>query len=128
MWLFGIITVAEQEFTERVRRGWPDESWAALLSPQRLEKARQLRGERERRKDYCELVECLQLSDKIDILMTEPTEMTILGVPTTSAAKRLIKQLESLRNSLAHAQAFVDQDWPQIVRLARRAQQLLQGV
>jgi hypothetical protein len=34
MWLFGIITVAELEFTERVRQKWPDESWTSLLSAQ----------------------------------------------------------------------------------------------
>jgi hypothetical protein len=127
MWLFGIITVAEQEFTERVRRRWPEESWRGLVSAQRLERAQELRAERERRKDYCELVECLQLGDKIGILMSEPAELAILEIPTASAAKRVSKQIESLRNSLAHAQAFMDQDWPQIVRLARRAQQVLQG-
>jgi hypothetical protein len=127
MWLFGIITVVEIEFTERVRRRWPEDAWTGLVSAQRLEKARQLRAERERRKDYCELVECLQLSDKIDILMSEPAELAILGIPTANAAKRVSKQIESLRNSLAHAQGFVDQDWSQVVRLARRAQQLLQG-
>jgi hypothetical protein len=127
MWLFGLITVAEQEFTERVRRRWPEESWTGLVSPQRLEKARELCAERQRRKDYCELVECLQLGDKIGILMSEPAELAILDIPTASAAKRVSRQIESLRNSLAHAQAIGDQDWPQIVRLARRAQQLVQG-
>lgn len=127
MWLFGIITVVEIEVTERVRRHWPENAWVGLVSAQRLEKARQLRAERERRKDSCELVECLQLSDKMDILMSEPAELAILGIPTANAAKRVSKQIESLRNSLAHAQSFVDQDWSQIVRLARRALQLLQG-
>jgi hypothetical protein len=98
------------------------------VSAQRLEKARELRAERERRKDYCELVECLQLGDKIGILMSEPGELAMLDIPTASAAKRVSKQIESLRNSLAHAQAIGDQDWPQIVRLARRAHQLVQGL
>jgi hypothetical protein len=53
--------------------------------------------------------------------------LAILGIPTASAAKRVNKQMESLRNCLAHAQGFADQDWPQIVRLARRARQLLRG-
>jgi hypothetical protein len=127
MWLFGIITVADQEFTERVRRRWPDESWGRLISEPRLEKATQLRGERERRKDYCELVDCLQMADKIDILTSEPEELAILGIGSGSAAKRVGKQIESLRNRLAHAQGFVEQDWPQIVRLARRVQDIFQG-
>jgi HD domain len=127
MWLFGIITVVEIEFTERVRRHWPEDAWTGLVSAQRLEKATQLRAERHRRKDYCELVECLQLGDKIDILISEPAGLAILGIPTANAAKRVSKQIESLRNSLAHAQGFVDQDWSQIVRLARRVQDIFQG-
>ncbi len=125
MWLFGIITVAELEFTERLRRRWPDESWTRLLSEQRIEKARQLRAERERRKENCQLLDCLQIGDKMEILISNPEELARLDIPTPSAAKRTSKQIESLRNSLAHGQGFVDQDWPQIVRLARRIEQIL---
>ena len=125
MWLFGIITVAELEFTERVRRKWPDESWVGLLSPQRLEKARQLCVERERRREDCALLDCLQLRDKMDILISDPEELARLGIGTVGAAKRASKQVESLRNSLAHAQGIDDHDWPQIVRLARHVEQIL---
>jgi hypothetical protein len=100
MWLFGIITVAELEFTERVRQKWSDESWIGLLSQQRLEKARQLCVERERQKENCELLDCLQLSDKMEILISDPEELARLGIRTPSAAKRAGKQIESLRNSL----------------------------
>ena len=124
MWLFGILTVAELEFTERIRGKWPDASWSSLLSPQRIDKARQLLAERERRKEKCELIDCLQLADKIEILLSDASELGALGVVTPSAARRVGKQFESLRNSLAHAQRFVEQDWPQIVRLARRVHQL----
>ena len=127
MWLFGIITVAELEFTERVRQKWPDESWTGLLSQQRLEKARRLHSERERRKENCDLLDCLQLGDKMEILISDPDELARLGIHSPSAAKRAGTQIESLRNSLAHAQGLNDDDWPQIVRLARRVEQLLHG-
>jgi hypothetical protein len=128
MWLFGIITIAELEFTQRVRQQWPGESWAGLLSQSRLEKAKHLRAERERRKERCELLDCLQLCDKVEILVTEPEELARLGMHTPSAAKRAGKQLESLRNSLAHAQPFAVQDWPQVVRLGRHVEHILQDV
>jgi hypothetical protein len=128
MWLFGILTVAEQEFTERVRQKWPDESWTGLLSQQRLEKARALRADRERRKESCELLDCLQLGDKIAILISDPEQLSRLGIRTPSAAKRASKQIESLRNSLAHAQPLVKDDWPQIVRLARHMEEILRDL
>jgi len=124
MWLFGILTVAELEFTERIRTRWPEASWSGLLSPQRTDKARQLLAERERRKEKCELIDCLQLADKIEILLSDASELEALGVLTPSAARRLGKQFESLRNNLAHSQKLVEEDWPQIVRLARRVHQL----
>jgi hypothetical protein len=125
MWLFGIITVAELECTERIRQGWPNDSWAWLLSEQRLDRAKRLYAERERRKETCELLDCLQLSDKMEILMSDTSELAILGIASASAAQKASKQIESLRNKVAHAQSFIGNDWPQIVRLSRRIHQVL---
>jgi hypothetical protein len=92
MWLFGIITVAEMEFTERVRQKWPDESWTGLLSQQRLENARRLHSERERRKENCDLLDCLQLGDKMQILTSNPDELARLAytllVPPNELARK----------------------------------------
>jgi hypothetical protein len=124
MWLFGILTVAELEFTERIRKKWPDDAWIGLLAQQRVERAKRLRTERERRKEKCQLLDCLHLSDKIEILISDPSELAALGIPSASAARRASDQIESLRNSLAHARDFVEKDWPQVVRLARRIHQV----
>ena len=129
MWLFGIITVVEREATERIRRKWADDSWAGALSEQRLGKAKELHGERVRRKDNCELVDCLQLSDKITILMSDESELqAALGFSSVSGAQKIGKQIESLRNKLAHSQDFIEQDWPQVVRLARRIHHILEEI
>jgi hypothetical protein len=36
-----------------------------------------------------------------------------------------MRDLESLRNNLAHAQDIVTHDWPQIARLAARVEELM---
>jgi hypothetical protein len=120
MWLFGIITVAELEFTERLRQRFPDDAWTNLLTAERVEKARELYAERMRRNQKCQLIDCIQFSDKMQILASDPSELAAFDIPTSSAARRVIKQIEGLRNSLAHSQGFVEQDWPQVVMLARR--------
>jgi hypothetical protein len=125
MWLFGIITVVEQEATERIRQKWPDGSWTQRLTEQRVAKAEELHAERMRRKDNCQLVDCLQLSDKVAILMSSDSALAALGFSSASGAQKAGQQIESLRNKLAHSQDFVDQDWPQVVRLARRIHQIL---
>jgi hypothetical protein len=52
--------------------------------------------------------------------VAEAVQLAAFGFETKGAAHRVIKELESLRNNLSHAQDIVARDWPQIVRLARR--------
>jgi hypothetical protein len=123
MWLFGIITLLELEMLQRIRALWPDGGWTRLVSAGRLDKAQALLHERRRRGQHVDLADCLQLSDKARILMENEEQRAAFGLLTKGAARRVIKDLESLRNNLAHAQDIVTHDWPQIARLARRVQE-----
>lgn len=119
MWLFGVLTMIEMELTERIRTLWPDDSWITLISEKRLELARNLHAERSRRQQYCELLDCLQLSDKGKILISDPEQVKTLDFPSQGAAKKVLKDIESLRNNLAHGQSVVVHDWAQILRFTR---------
>ena len=101
---------------------FPGERWTALVSPARLARARELQAERERRDQGCDLVDCLQLGDKAQVLLTDPHQLEELGFSSRKAAKKVVKELESLRNNLAHAQDIVTHDWPQIARMTRNLQ------
>jgi hypothetical protein len=46
--------------------------------------------------------------------------MERISMKSKKVAKRTIKDLESQRDHLAHAQDIVQPDWPQIVRLSMR--------
>lgn len=120
MWLFGIITFVEMEFTQMIREYYPDESWRSMLTEKRLSKALELQQERQRRNQHCDLIDCLQLSDKGQIIIQNPEFLELLDIGSKSAAKRVARELESLRNNLAHAQDIVTHDWAQIVRLSYR--------
>jgi hypothetical protein len=122
MWLFGIITLLEMYFLEKIKMLWPDGSWVKLLTPRRLAAADEVRTERLRRDQPCQLIDCLQLADKGEILLQNPSQLAAFGFETRGAAKRVMKDIQSLRNNLAHAQDIVVHDWPQIVRLARRVE------
>lgn len=43
-----------------------------------------------------------------------------MGFDSAKQAKKVIKEFESLRNHLAHAQDIVAHDWAQIARLVGR--------
>jgi hypothetical protein len=123
MWLFGIVTMIEMGLVQMIKDQYPQQSWHSLVSEGRLGKAKQIQAERQRRNQYCELIDCLQLSDKGQILMESESAMKRLGFETKSVAKRSVKALESLRNHLAHAQDIVSHDWAQIARLSQRMEE-----
>jgi len=127
MWLFGIVTMVEMGVVQLVNERFPDAAWQAVVSAGRLQKARDIQAERQRRNQYCELIDCLQLSDKAQILINDEESLERLGFDTKSAAKRSVKELESLRNHLAHAQDIVMHDWAQIARLTRRMEEITRG-
>ncbi|MFQ5642594.1 MAG: HD domain-containing protein [Thiogranum sp.] len=124
MWLFGIVTMVEMGIVQLIQERFPDEAWQTVVSEGRLEKAREIQGERQRRNQHCELIDCLQLSDKAQILINDEASLERLGFESKSAAKRSVKELESLRNHLAHAQDIVMHDWAQIARLTRRMEEI----
>ncbi|MET0068063.1 MAG: HD domain-containing protein [Candidatus Thiodiazotropha sp.] len=125
MWLFGMITIIEMNITENVKKFYPDDDWQGLVRSKRLESALQLQQERERRAQQCELLDCLQFSDKAQILIGNDTALQRLGFATRRSAKKVISDLESLRNNLAHSQDIVAHDWPQIARMTRRIEALV---
>lgn len=125
MWLFGIITFIEMEFMNIIEERYPKESWHPFVSEGRLQKAVEMKEERSRRNQECKLLECLQLSDKGQILIQDDDIIQQLGMESRRNARKLIRELESLRNNLAHAQDIVTYDWAPIVRLSYRLEDTL---
>lgn len=125
MWLFGIVTIIEMYLTTRIRNLHGHEGWQSLLSKSRREKAMSFYNERKRRNQSCDLLDCLQLSDKLQLLLQDEELLGNLGFETKRQAKATAKELESLRNNLAHAQDIVAHDWGQIARLARNVENIL---
>jgi hypothetical protein len=128
MWLFGIVTLTELELTERIRAAWPDGGWKSVVSDGRLKKAEALMASRQKKGIETDLVDCLQLSDKAQILIEDEDTLAKFGFKTKRSAKRVIKELESLRNHLAHAQDIVTHDWAQIVRMVHRIEEIAGGL
>jgi len=120
MWLFGLVTMIETTLMKLIDKFYPDETWKDVLSSGRLMKAEEIQGERKRRNIQSELSDCLQLSDKASILITSKKVLEFMGFDSAKQAKKVIKELESLRNHLAHAQDIVVNDWAQIARLVSR--------
>lgn len=118
MWLFGIVTFLEMELTRLVREHFPGERWVEGLPPGRAAKARDLQAERRRRGRHSDLLSCTQRSDKARVLIEDPRTRPLPDLGSKKRAHRLVRELEPLRNHLAHAQDVVIHDWAMIARMS----------
>jgi hypothetical protein len=125
MWLFGLVTLMEMSIAAEIRTLWPDAGWRALLTAKRLEKAEQLAAERRRQGKPADLLDCLQFSDKAQVLLSDPARREVFGFKSLAAADRAIRDIESLRNNLAHGQDIVASDWVTIARLAQNLDEVV---
>ena len=123
MWLFGIITFVEMDVMKVIQQYFPDDSWQSALTEERLQQAKSLQDERKRRGQNCSLLDCIQLSDKGKIVISKEETLKLTGLESRRSAKKVVRELESLRNNLAHAQDIVTYDWSQIVRLTLRLEE-----
>ena len=122
MWLFGMITVIELRFQKMIEEHFQAEEWVKYMSPGRLEKAKRMFEERQRRNQDSALVDCLQFSDKAQIIARDETLRQQAGFASRNRADEGIKRMEKLRNNLAHSQSIVDTDWEVIADIADHLQ------
>jgi hypothetical protein len=117
MWVFGIVTLIEMRCVELIERHCPGDHWKEHLSEGRLQKAQSLLDERARRNQTVRLIDCLQFSDKGQIIARneEIRQHTIFA--SRRQAEDASRKLELLRNNIAHAQDLTKDDLETIVEL-----------
>ena len=126
MWLFGMITLFEMSITRIIDREYPNDAWNELVSEARLKKAQELQAERARRNQPVTLLDCLQLSDKGQLFGRSDELRTRHWNRSRREINKVVKEIESLRNNLAHSQPFIEENWDVIVRLSVTLDRLLE--
>ncbi len=127
MWLFGMVTLLEMRLSHMIERNCDGDQWRQFLSDGRIQKAESLLAERKRRNQDLMLLDCLQFSDKGQIVARNRQLLEITQFESRRKFEDVIKRLESLRNNLAHAQDIVSTDWATIVELSENIEQILVG-
>jgi hypothetical protein len=117
MWLFGMVTLIEMRISRLIEQMCPGDSWKRHVSEGRLQKAEALLEERRRRNQSLELIDCLQISDKGQIIARNEEIRILTRFTSRRQVEEAIKALESLRNNLAHSQDILSCDWQTIVWL-----------
>jgi hypothetical protein len=119
MWLFGLVTLVEETFTRILKDRFPGEQWYPMISQGRLQTARDLHEERTRRNEHLDLADCLQFGDKGLILFKDEAIRQEMGFESRTRAKEVVRDLQKLRNNLAHSQDIVAGNLETIVSLAQ---------
>ncbi len=126
MWLFGMITLLEMRFSHLIEAVCPDDSWTAHLTETRLQKAHSLLAERTRRKQHVKLLDCLQLSDKGQVIAKNEKIRSLTRFESRRKLEKAFKDVERLRNNLAHSQDIISNDWETIFWLAENLDRVLE--
>jgi hypothetical protein len=76
-------------------------------------------AERSRRNQTHQLLDCLQFSDKGQIVARHEGIRKLTIFPSRRQTEEVVKKLEKLRNNLAHSQDIVNSDWGIIIQLCQ---------
>jgi hypothetical protein len=125
MWLFGLISLTEMQLLRVIRANYPDDAWQIYLSEARLVVARERLAHRRANNAEIDLADCLQFCDKRDIVIKSPRLCSVIHPASKNKGEKLLRELEVLRNHLAHAQDIVSGQWPKTGDLAEAAAALL---
>lgn len=126
MLLFGLISLLEMHLYRIINQYFPEDTWNVHLSTKRITLAEELFSSRKALNEAIQLSDCLQICDKRDIVLNESPLRELLGIESKSKGKHFFKNLERLRNNLAHSQNINTQNsWHEMFLLIEQTEKLL---
>jgi hypothetical protein len=126
MWFFGVVSLLEMQLLRVIRITFPNEEWKFFLTDERLAMAQIILSQRKEQNIQIDLADCLQLADKVVIVLEKEQVMNTLGIETKRQGNKFLGKIERLRNDLAHSQDFVTSRWPELVDLIKRAEKFVE--
>lgn len=117
--MFGFISMLEMLLLVLIRRHYETDGWRQKLTDERVAKAEELYDERRRRREEIDLVDCLQLGDKVAVCLKTESIRTAWGM-SRRQVEGLFQLLQRVRDNLAHAQSPApDGQWSDVVGALR---------
>ena len=109
-----------------IREAYPEENWDSCLSNRRLEYIENIFANRAKRNAQIDRADCLQFCDKRTIFEKTSSLICSSGFEGTRDFSLFFKQLQNLRNELAHSQDIIAGSWPGLVDQISTAEKLLE--
>lgn len=127
VYLFGLISLLEMHLRFWARRAYAGETWKKKLSQGRLDAANRLQNERRKRKTEISLLDCLQLCDVSELVVSIADLRNKLELSSKTKAERFLEKAESLRNRLAHSQQDLMEgtSWDELLDIVQTTEALV---
>jgi hypothetical protein len=126
MLLFGLVSLLEMYLLEMVRICYPGDSFRDKLTQSRLHEAEKLRSALRGENEEIDLAGSLKMADKRDLLIQVPGFLTFFALGDGKTASRGFKDMERLRNRLAHGKDLVaGSAWNDVLRVAAELEAFL---
>jgi len=103
IYLFGLISLFELHLNFWITKNHDNESWIENLNPVRIKMAEKIFEERKGNNSQLTLLECIQICDKRELLRGTDNFIKEFNY-MKSGFERLLKNVEKIRNELAHSQ------------------------
>lgn len=125
--LFGLVSLLEIHLSYLVRKFYLNDSWTEKLGQKRIDNAKTMMEQRMNRNEKMDLVDCLQFCDKRNLTTAHPDICRMLDFESSDSGNKLLKNIETLRDKLAHSQDIVSgTTWEEIIDLADNLEKLIQ--
>lgn len=129
MLIFGFISILEMHLLQIIKQIYPDGSWESILHKNRITAAQKIYELRKNNNEALDLVDCIQLSDKRDLLIKNMDILKTIGFKEEISAKEFLIEVELLRNKLAHAQEIDSgSSWPDIIDLTVKVESIIKKI
>ncbi|WP_100011640.1 CBS domain-containing protein [Lentibacillus sediminis] len=106
--LFGLVSMVEMYLLKLIKGNSTNRSWKGYLADNRIKKTEEIYNQRKQSNEEIELIDCLQLCDKRDIILKNEEILPLLPFGSKNKGDKYFKKLEGLRNDLAHVQDFMN--------------------
>jgi hypothetical protein len=126
MLLFGLVSMLEMYLLRMVRACYPGDSFSESLGETRVEAAEKLFNHRRTQDHDIDLADCLQICDKVHLLVDKKGFREFFGLPGKEKTKSYFRRMEDLRNKLAHSQDLtLGADWQEVIEIAGSVESFL---
>ncbi len=128
MWLYGLVSVLEIHMFELIRRLYPGDEWQDNLKEDRKANIVKTYDYRRQHNEEIDLLYCTEFCDKRTIIEKSELVLKATGCKSKAEFSKTLKDIETIRNEIAHSCKVSKQRWTVISELCMQAEFIISNI